>query len=58
MRPTLEAQVRERQRNKQLEDLGFGLALRIAIPAGMSGWAAFSVFGHFVLIPLMRLAIG
>lgn len=57
MRPTTEAQVREYQRKGQ-DDQGFALALRIAIPAGMSGWAAFGAFEYFVLLPLVRRAIG
>lgn len=57
MHPTTEAQVREYRRKQQEDDEGFAAALRIAIPAGISCWAAFGAFGYFVLIPLVRMVI-
>lgn len=58
MRPTTEAQVREYRRKNGQDDQGFAVSLRVAIPAGISVWTAYTAFAYFVALPLVRLAIG
>lgn len=58
MRQTTEEQVREYLSKNAQDNQAFAVSLRLAIPAGISAGAAYAAFGHFILMPFIRVVIG